>query len=191
MLLAWCLHRRKKQQQKTATEAKPYDVSEKDLYRTASWAPHNALDWPDESRPRPEPASGSNARPRPRRVVQEQDAEEEIGHQPPTYGGGQSTDEVPRSTTDLSSSDDLGRQPVDTTRQQPPTLKNDYVRAFDGDQSPSSRYTTHVTTPTLKEEYSRVFGVPRSPGEGTLSTSSSSSSSALTPPLKEEYARAL
>lgn len=186
-ILAWLLLRRRKQQKGKELGAEPYDVSEKDLYGTASWAPHNALDWPDTPPNRSGPAPVGSTRPRPRRIVQEQDAAEGLEHSPPVYEGEQLTSAVDGSTPGWSFPDDSTRPLANGARErpgQPSALKIDTKRVLEAGPDSASRYTTHVTTPQLKEEYARVFGVPRSPAERTARTPEH------TPPLKEEYARA-
>lgn len=186
-LLFWYLHRQRKQQAKAAPNAEPYEISEKDLYRTASWAPHNAQVGPGESQVHSRSAPANNTRPRPRRVVQEQDAAERLEHLP-TYEGQHPPHNAEGSPPIPSSSGGSTGPFANEAREQPQqrsALKIDTIRALEPGPDSADRYTTHVTTPQLKEEYARVFGVPRSSEK-----LSSCSSEEETPPLKEEYARA-
>lgn len=179
---AW-LWRRRKQKAHRQPEPEPYHVSEKDLYRSASWAPHNAPAWPDgaatfDTDGAPTGSDGE----RRRRVVQEQDAEEDVEYLPPRYREWH-PDSSPDAPTD-------GTPPTAVARDGPvqrSSLKNDYVRALGGaSESSGAQGSRSTATAPLKGDYARVFeGSAPSPGSAGEPSESSDG-----PTLKNEYVRA-
>lgn len=164
-LLAWfCLRRRKSDE---PDDIDPYLISEKDLYRNASWAPEG------NDHPPPAPvSSGGENRPRGPRVVQEEDADDVVEYLPPRYRERTlPTTPEPASTPPLSTPD-LGSSHENST----------FLPVPEG-----------VGGPTLKEEYMKNMGIApgalESPSDKRAPTHSSSESEQGTPLLKRAYGR--
>lgn len=159
-------HRAKKRKEESRSSVAPYVVSEKELYRTASWSPHNADGSGASTTPERRPRESDEDRP-PRRIVREQDAEEyEV--LPPLYREWQprqeSNDQVqdPAVSSPPPQSSDLSSPPAPNAALSS-SHKGDYFGAFSQPSGSSggqrSRTTTPPETPPLKEDYARMLGV--------------------------------
>lgn len=146
-LALWLLrrHKAKKREEETKAGATPYVVSEKELYRTASWSPHNADGTAPSANAEARPRDSDEVRP-PRRIVREQDAEEyEV--LPPLYREWQPRP-GPEGDSSPSQAPPPESHPADTpsglsdSNVDPISLKDDYVRALGSSAGPSS-----VTSP--------------------------------------------
>lgn len=158
-------HRDRKPTDKKA-EVQPYDVSEKDLYRSASWAPHNNRDWPDS--PMQHSATSDDGSPAPD-VLLVRDGEEDIEYLPPRYREWQPAliDEaepsVPASSS-RSANATPETQSSPTTMGPSISLKEKYMRAMGTDPNTDGEGTSTATpAPSLKRDYARAFHLESGP----------------------------
>lgn len=207
-LVVWLLRRRKakkaKEEEAKRPGVEPFVVSEKDLYRTASWASHNAGSSEDTSSDSAgeRPRRGSSERPA-RRVVQEQDAEEAVEYLPPRYRewNGVSEELPPPPPLSASARDTASATPTSesqrsqhtqqTQQSHSPSLKGEYAKALGippsssmGQMSASS--TQQPQQPSLKADYAQAFA----PGTPPLKADYAQAFPPETPPLKADYAQA-
>lgn len=149
----------------------PYVVSEKELYRTASWSPHNADSSGVSTTPERRPRESDDDRP-PRRLVREQDADaEEYEVLPPLYREWQPRQEPndqaqdPAVSFPPAQSSDLSSPPAPNAANAAlsSSHKGDYFGALSQPSGSSggqrSRAATLHETPPLKEDYARMLGV--------------------------------
>lgn len=159
-------HQAKKRKEESRSSVAPYVVSEKELYRTASWSPHNADSSEASTTPERRARESDDDRP-PRRIVREQDAEEyEV--LPPLYREWQPRQE-PNDDADGAAVPSPPPQSSDLSSPSAPNAilssshKGDYFAASSQPSSSSggqrSRTATPHETPPLKEDYARMLGV--------------------------------
>lgn len=207
-LAVWLFRRRKakkaKEEEAKQPGVEPFVVSEKDLYRTAGWATHNAGSSEDTSSDSAgeRPRRGSSERPA-SRVVQEQDAEEAVEYLPPRYRewNGVSVELPPPPPLSVSARDTDSPAPISESQQsqqtqqtqqsQSPSLKGEYAKALGiapsssmGQISTSSTRPQQAQQPSLKADYAQAFG----PDTPPLKTDYAQAFAPKTPPLKADYA---
>lgn len=162
--LALWLFRRLKTKKRSAesqTGVAPYVVSEKELYRTASWSPHNADDPTAAANAEPRRRNSDEERP-PRRIVREQDAEEyEV--LPPLYRewqtrpGPSEGEPYQPHTPPLEQPVSIAPGGSDDRNAEPSSLKDDYVRALGSSAGPSSGISTPQPNAALKDHAAADF----------------------------------
>lgn len=159
-LTVWfiCRNRRTKGTDDKA-DVQPYHVSEKDLYRSAIWAPHNARDWSAGPGHRSS-ASSDDDSPAPD-VLLVRDGEEDVEYLPPRYREWQPAliDEaepaVPApSSRSANATPETQLSPI--TMEPPVSLKEKHMRAMGTDPSTDGEGTLSATpAPSLKSASGR------------------------------------
>lgn len=165
-LLAWfCLRSRKSDE---PDDIDPYLISEKDLYRNASWAPDG-----DSHLPPPAPREGES-RPRGPRVVQEEDADDVVEYLPPRY----------RERTLPNTPEPLSTPPLSTP---------DNGSSHENTNTTQLAIPEGAERPTLKEEYLKNLGIAPGAVESSVSkvphSQGSPTSASSAPLLKRAYGR--
>lgn len=167
--LALWLFRRHKAKKRKEEEGRravaPYVVSEKELYRAASWSSVNAGGSGTAANPREPRRRGSDDERPPRRILREQDAEEDFEVLPPLYREWQprpgpddeaaaSLPAPPRPHPNAPNGAATAISPVEPFS----SLKDDYMRALSLLPGSSSGNSSQSPIAPLKEEYARTFG---------------------------------
>lgn len=172
--LAFWLFRRHKAKKRKEEEGRravaPYVVSEKELYRAASWSSVNARGSVTAANPREPRRRGSDDERPPRRILREQDAEEDFEVLPPLYREWQprlgpddeaaaSLPAPPRPHPNTPNGAATAIPPVEPSS----SLKDDYIRALSllpgSTSGQASGSSTQPPIAPLKEEYARTFGL--------------------------------
>lgn len=197
--LWWLRRQRREKKAAEQPDVQPYAVTEKDLYRTASWAPHND---PRAGAPGPsqEQAAAGSSEPAPRLLVQEQDAGNAVEYLPPVYQEEWQLGPLTASGTPPPAAGDapaLSPELSSPTSPSPDPSSRLPVGPVPVAASSSGNSATERSAP-LHEEYKRAFIADDSgaAGKGEAADAGPSSEPQAPPPqqegnLKEEYGRFL